>query len=189
VARVVQVWDGNRAEDPASLAGRLIGVGPTRAIEGEADVPRARLQGAFMKRLEPGAELTLEVHNPDGQGFQILELTEDQRALARAVPAREVRQAAARPAESRGQAVARERAAMQARLEWGQLERREAPLREREQGGADVRERVADMERALHARELLVEVLRDELRRVHGENAELRLRVERLEAAMRDQRG
>lgn len=79
VGRVIRVWKGNKAEKPEALVGRTVAVGP-RWHKGEdgrwSQVPA---HVAFIRRLEPGQEITLEICNSEMRHFEILELSGDQR--------------------------------------------------------------------------------------------------------------
>lgn len=110
VARVLEVWDGNRADNPEALNGRVIRITPrTEGVEPE----QTRMHAMFLRHVDPGAALTLEVVNPSGNQFHILELNQDQRARVRQAAIR-AREQVARP-EAGAEAVRRERMARASR--------------------------------------------------------------------------
>ncbi|MBN1672559.1 MAG: FecR domain-containing protein [Kiritimatiellae bacterium] len=72
VDRVQRVWRENRASNPRSLEGRMILVGPQREGDKRAG------QIAFIRRLQLGQVVELEVRHGEGRRFVIVELTRDQ---------------------------------------------------------------------------------------------------------------
>jgi hypothetical protein len=77
VTRVVRVWRGNRARNPGALAGMLIIVGPRQTEAGPSE-----RHLAFIRTLEKGQELRIEVRHGEGSRFEILELNAEQRERA-----------------------------------------------------------------------------------------------------------
>jgi len=139
VGRVLRVWKNNEAETPRELVGRQVSVGP-RWVKGEDGKWRPmELHVAFIRKLKVGQELTLEIRNEEGNHFNILELTKEQR------------QWAARAAEGEG----------------------DRPERE-----GDKPSREAETQR-------VIKELRAEIERLKAENAELRKRIERIEALLK----
>ena len=82
VARVLKVWKNNKAEKPEALAGHTVRVGP-RWVQGDNGKwhPLER-HVAFIRQLKVGEELTLEIFNAEGNHFNILELSAEQRESA-----------------------------------------------------------------------------------------------------------
>ena len=140
VARVLDVWDGSKAREPELLAGKTVRVGPGGRKEESGEWHPAEAQLAFIRKLQPGQELNLDVQNQEGDAFVILELSEDQRAA--------VREEGGKPRELR------------------RPEERNRPER---------------MEREVREKDILIDVLRDEIRRLYQENAELRRQLEERE--------
>ena len=149
VARVLKVWENNKAEAPRSLGGRTVRVGPrwTKGDDGEWHPIEGHV--AYIGKLRPGQEMTLEIQNVERDHFQILELSREQRARLK------------------GQRHERERDEQIGR------ERREI----RGSGEAEARER-----------EVLIKVLRQEMRELHAENAELRRLLKQSKKAERERR-
>ena len=82
VGRVIRVWEGNKAEHPEALVGQTVKVGP-RWVQGEGGRWHPiELHVAFIRKLAPGQEHTLEIRNVERDHFSILELSAEQRALA-----------------------------------------------------------------------------------------------------------
>jgi hypothetical protein len=83
VGRVLKTWKNNKAERPEALKGRTVPVGPRWVQEGEGGKwqPVER-HVRFLRTLEPGAELTLEICHAEREHFAILELSEEQRQRA-----------------------------------------------------------------------------------------------------------
>ena len=83
VGRVLKTWKDNKAERPESLKGRTVPVGPAWVKEGEGGKwhPVER-HIHFLKTLEPGDELTLEIRHAEREHFAILELSKEQRERA-----------------------------------------------------------------------------------------------------------
>jgi hypothetical protein len=85
VYRVLRVWKNSKAEEPKSIIGRTIRINPRWE---KADDGRWRPIGhhvAFVRYLEVGAEISIEVQNAERSHFNILELDEDQVATIRSV--------------------------------------------------------------------------------------------------------
>ena len=93
VGRVLRVWKNNKAKTPEALVGRTVPVGP-RWIRGASGKwhPVER-QVAFIRKLEAGQEITLEIRNAERSHFNILELSAEQRQSARGGDAKGGRQA------------------------------------------------------------------------------------------------
>ena len=149
VVRVLKVWDGNEAEEPKSIAGRSLRVGPRWAKGDDGRWRPLERHVAYARRLKVGEEMTLEIRNVEGDRFQILELSHEQRARAEKQ----------RPEQRRGDRIERE----------GQEREEKAETEARE-------------------REILIKVLRDEIRRLHAENAELRRLLKQRERGGRERR-
>ena len=83
VGRVLRVWKNNEAASPESLVGRTVPVGP-RWIKGDnGKWHPVELHVAFIRKLEAGQEVTLEIRNVERNHFAILELSAEQRKWAR----------------------------------------------------------------------------------------------------------
>ena len=82
VGRLLPVWKGSEAEKPELILGRTVTVGSQRKIVADGVVHFSEIHVAFLKKLEVGQELTLEIRNVEGDGFSILELTKEQREWA-----------------------------------------------------------------------------------------------------------
>ena len=83
VARVLNVWKNNKAEDPESIAGHTVRVSPRRQkIRGKWHKVESHV--AFIRKLRTGQELSLEIKHVEGpRDCQILELSRKQRGWAR----------------------------------------------------------------------------------------------------------
>lgn len=83
VGRILQTWNSNKAERPEALKGRTVPVGPAWVQEGEGGKWHP-IEGhvRFLKTLEPGEELTLEIRHAEREHFAILELSGEQRQRA-----------------------------------------------------------------------------------------------------------
>lgn|GEM_PF-1454562 len=90
VAEVLKTWPGSKAADPKTLVGLTIKVTASWVKgEGEKKGHPNELQLTFLRRLEVGQEVTLEVKNVEREIFVILELTKDQAAWAKEGPKEE----------------------------------------------------------------------------------------------------
>jgi len=88
VGRILRIWKGNKAEEPELILGRTVTVGP-RWVKKEGANTEWRpleLHVVFLRKLEVGQELTLEIRTGDGGGFVILELNKEQREMAKTSP-------------------------------------------------------------------------------------------------------
>jgi hypothetical protein len=84
VTAVLKTWEGNKAPNPAALVGMTIKV-TAMWSKGEGDKWRQNeVQLAFIRKLEVGQELTVEIKNIEREVFAILELTKEQTELAKA---------------------------------------------------------------------------------------------------------
>jgi len=82
VGRVLKVWEGNKARTPQALVGRTVKVGPRWEKTKRGKWRKVKLHVMFIKRLKAGAEMTLEIRHAEGDVFQILELSDEQRRSA-----------------------------------------------------------------------------------------------------------
>jgi len=82
VARVLRVWEGNKARTPGALAGRTVRVGPRWVKNRHGKWRPVELHVLFIRKLQVGHEMTLEIRNVEGDHFQILELSGPQREWA-----------------------------------------------------------------------------------------------------------
>lgn len=78
IRSVQKVWKDNRASDPKSLEGVTVEVRP-----GVEKGNRNEIHVQFLRLLVVGEDYRLELHHREGNWLEILELTEEQRALAR----------------------------------------------------------------------------------------------------------
>jgi len=86
VSEVVNVWPESQAKKPKALKGRLVQLAAREVTikreTGVLEVEREPDQVAFLRRLEPGQEWTLQVRNGDDKrapfSFVILQLTKEQ---------------------------------------------------------------------------------------------------------------
>ena len=157
ILKVNRVWKNNRAEKPESLTGKSIAV----RLRGEGE---ARMfQQAFVSKLENGQTFPLEIGQDGGKWF-ILELNGDQREIA----ARVLREKRTREGDS-------DRPKTEASRDLPREERREKPM---------VRDR--EFRPQPNRNDLQNEILREELRRSHMENAELRFRLQQLEKRVKE---
>lgn len=190
VGRVLRVWKNNKARAPEALNGRTV-VLNWRSESTE----RHPLHRAFMSKLRPGMELTLELYNPKEGIWSVLELNEEQRVWA----GRDAPREGERPREGD-----RDRPRETDRPREGREHHPEGERREGERDRpphhhrpdlepGEHRERPPhpphrfappQVERELQRREVLVDLLREELRRSQQLNAELRHRMELLEARL-----
>ena len=83
VGRVLRVWENNKAEEPESLVGRTVPVGPRWVKGDDGKWHPVELHVAFIRRLEAGQEITLEIRHAERDHFAILELSNEQRTWAR----------------------------------------------------------------------------------------------------------
>ena len=82
VGRVLRVWKNNKAEKPGALVGLTVSVGP-RWVKGDDGKWRPlERHVTFIKNIKAGQEMTLEIRNVERSEFAILELSQEQRALA-----------------------------------------------------------------------------------------------------------
>ncbi|MHC4914356.1 MAG: FecR domain-containing protein [Planctomycetota bacterium] len=81
VGRVLQTWRGSKARRPQALVGQTVKVGPRWHKTDRGWRPVA-VHVAFIRKLKPGHEFTIEIANFEGNGFSILELGEEQRKWA-----------------------------------------------------------------------------------------------------------
>jgi hypothetical protein len=83
VEKVLKLWKGNKAENPESAVGRKLLVLP-RWVKGDDGKWRpAELHVLFIKRLEVGQTIEIEVVNDEGDLLHILELSAQQREFAK----------------------------------------------------------------------------------------------------------
>ena len=83
VGRLLRTWKGSKAENPELIVGRTVAVGP-RWVKGEDGKWRpVELHVAFIRTLVVGQELTLEIRHAERDHFAILELNQEQRAIAK----------------------------------------------------------------------------------------------------------
>ena len=83
VGRILQIWENNGAERPEALKGRTVPVGPSWMRQGEGGKWHpVESHIRFLRTLEPGEELTLELRHAEREHFAILELSEEQRGRA-----------------------------------------------------------------------------------------------------------
>lgn len=83
VGRVIRTWENNQAERPEALKERTIPVGPQWVQEGEGGKWHpVENHIRFLKTLEAGEELTLEIRHAEREHFALLELTQEQRERA-----------------------------------------------------------------------------------------------------------
>ena len=92
-ANVLRVWKGNKAETPEALAGLTVRVGPRWSKGEDGKWHPAELHVAFIRKIEAGQEMTLEIRNVEGSHFAILELLAEQRQLAEAKDAQPIKAA------------------------------------------------------------------------------------------------
>ncbi|MBI4569796.1 MAG: hypothetical protein HY719_15495 [Planctomycetes bacterium] len=99
VAKVLQVWKGNKAPKPESAVGQtlLINV-PWEKGEGGKWRPVGN-HVRFIRTLEPGEEVEIEVVNDEGERLHVLELSEAQRERAAAEGEEGKRETAEKPAK------------------------------------------------------------------------------------------
>ncbi len=83
VGRVIRTWKGNKAENPKALIGQTVGLTPRRTNHKTGTGAPVELHTAFIKTLKAGEEITLEIYNPRGSEFHLLELTGPQRDRAK----------------------------------------------------------------------------------------------------------
>lgn len=137
VARVLQVWDGNKATEPGALVGRTVTVGP-RWVKGDNGKwhPLER-HVAFIRGLTADQEMNLEIRNAERDHFAILELSAEQRESGDGEPSLERERDEGEPAGERG----RDAGASEARV------------RELEKEVAGLREEMAELRKLLQQRE------------------------------------
>ena len=83
VGRLLRTWKNNKAENPQLIVGRTVPVGP-RWTKGENGKWRpSEIHVAFIRKLAVGQELTLEIRHAERDHFAILELSKEQRAIAK----------------------------------------------------------------------------------------------------------
>ena len=82
VGRLLKVWKNSKAEHPEAIVGLTVRVGPRR-VEGEGGWHPVERHVAFIQRLRPGDEISLEIFHHEGDGFCILELSAEQRKPAK----------------------------------------------------------------------------------------------------------
>ena len=83
VGRLLRTWKNNKAENPELIVGRTVLVAPRWAKGEDGKWRPVELHVAFIRTLVVGQELTLEIRNPELDHFAILELSEEQRVMAR----------------------------------------------------------------------------------------------------------
>jgi hypothetical protein len=84
VTEVVKTAEASKATDPKALVGLTIKVGASWVkVEGGKGHPN-ELQLAFIRKLEVGQEVTLEIKNVERDFFAITELTKEQAESAKA---------------------------------------------------------------------------------------------------------
>jgi len=84
VARLLRTWEGNKASDAKAIVGRTVRVVPSWHKGDDGKWRPYELHVSFIRKLKVGQEMTLEIRNVEGpRNFQILELSEEQRAFAR----------------------------------------------------------------------------------------------------------
>lgn len=83
VGRIIRTWENNKADQPEALKGRTVPVGPTWVQESEGGKWHpVESHIRFLRSLEPGEELTLELRHAEREHFAILELSQEQRERA-----------------------------------------------------------------------------------------------------------
>ena len=83
VGRIIQTWKNNKAERPEALKGRTVPVGPAWVQKGEGGKWHpVENHIRFLRTLEAGEELTLEIRHAEREHFAILELSKEQRQRA-----------------------------------------------------------------------------------------------------------
>lgn len=82
VARIIRTWENNKAEEPERLKGRTVPVGPRWVKNESGKWHPVERHVNFLKSLEPGEELTLELSHAEREYFAILELSGEQRERA-----------------------------------------------------------------------------------------------------------
>ena len=168
VSRVIRAGDDSKAQDPKALEGRTIRVGPRyeQALNGEWRPMEQQV--AYIAKLEVGQELTLPVRNVERDEFAIVEVGRGQQENAGAL-----RRELTLEERARREAEIKKRETEMAGREGNEAEAR----RMREGGGGAVEGR---------EKEMLIKVLRDELRQVHAENADLRRQLDELRAGQKE---
>lgn len=182
VGRVLRVWKNNKARAPEALNGRAV-VLNWRSESTE----RHPLHRAFMSKLRPGMELTLELYNPKVGIWSVLELNEEQRVWAGREAPREGDRRREGDREREGDRPRegdRERPRETDRPREESEHHREGERREAERDRPPHRFAPPQAERELERREVMIDLLREELRRSQQVNAELRHRMELLEARL-----
>lgn len=82
VARIMKVWEGNKAKNPESLIGKTITIGPGWVKGGDGKWHPVERHVRFIRLLKVGDEINIEIANREGDRFNILELNEEQRRAA-----------------------------------------------------------------------------------------------------------
>ena len=83
VGRIIRTWKNNKAERPEALKGRTVPVGPAwvqKQAGGKWHPVENHIR--FLRTLEAGEELTLEIRHAEREHFAILELSKEQRERA-----------------------------------------------------------------------------------------------------------
>lgn len=82
IARVLRVWKDSRAHEVEGLVGLTVKVCPRWEKGDDSRWHPMGLHVDFIRGLEPGEEITIEIRNAEGT-HSILELSKDQRARRR----------------------------------------------------------------------------------------------------------
>ena len=89
VARILKVWQGNKAPKPESLVGETVRVGPRWDKGRGKKWHKVERHVRFLRKLAQGQELNLEIWNAEHSHFVVLELSGEQREWAAAGRERE----------------------------------------------------------------------------------------------------
>jgi hypothetical protein len=79
VGKLLKVWKENKAGDPKAIVGRTVRVGPRWVKDERGKWRKVGTHVAFIRSLEAGQEMTLEIKHAERDMFAILELSEEQR--------------------------------------------------------------------------------------------------------------
>jgi len=84
VGRLLRTWKDSKAKDAEAIVGRTVRVIPSWHKGDDGKWHPYELHVSFIRKVKVGQEMTIEIRNVEGpRNFQILELSKEQRALAR----------------------------------------------------------------------------------------------------------
>ncbi|MHC4605359.1 MAG: hypothetical protein ACYTAF_00295, partial [Planctomycetota bacterium] len=83
VVRIDKIWEGNKAKDPEAIIGRTVKVEPRWQKGDDGKWHKVEIHVAFIRNAKIGDDFHLEIQHAERDVFQILELNEEQRGIAR----------------------------------------------------------------------------------------------------------